>query len=93
MRWTGNKKESPFNWTCSEIDPRSWRRLLRFPHLLQLFIIVTCRNNSLQECTPIAYILVNESLELLVLLFEPVQCQMRTPMSGENDRGSFHLYA
>jgi hypothetical protein len=51
------------------------------------------RNSSLQECTPIAYILVNESLELPVLLFEPVQCQMRTSMPGENDRGSFHLYA
>jgi hypothetical protein len=93
MRWTGYKKESPFNWTCSEIDPRSWRRLLRFPHLLQLFIIVTCRINSLKQYTAIAYILVNECLRSLVLRLEPVQCQMRTPMPGENDRGSFHLYA
>jgi hypothetical protein len=81
-----------YNWTC-EIDPRSWRRLLRFPHLLQLFIIVTCRNNSRKQDISIAHILVNESLRSLVLCFESVQCQMRIPIPGENDRGSFHLYA
>ena len=92
MRWTGNKKESPCSFEMRNrppvLAPSSPLPAAAAPaHHRHM------PKHARQENIPIPYVLVNESLPSLVLCFQSVQCQMRIPMPGENDRGSFHLYA